>query len=404
MSSAKTIVILGAGFGGLRCALTLEKLLRKHKLQDTAEIILIDKNRYHTFIPSLYEVASASPNVSEDALYHRANILIKHLIRRKRITFIKAEISKINLEKKHVEFSDGAGQEFDYLVVALGSETHFYGIPGLKEHSLQLKDFIDALRIRRSMKLADAVPQKIVIAGGGTTGVELSAELHSCLSQAGISISIIEGAGRILPTFTENVSHLAAKRLQTLGIKVLLGHFIKAVEQKGILLDNGARVPYDVLLWSAGIKGHHLFEGLPLKKEKNGILKSDSCLHPLKENDDSVDFAYIIGDAASFYDHKGHPIPWTAQKAINEGKKVAYTLFRLLQGLHETKHYPEKTRFIIPIGGKWAIAHLHSFTHVGFFGWVLKDLVELKYLFSMLPFPSAFYHWARAMMTFSRND
>src|SRR3990167_5800206 len=124
----KTIVIIGAGFGGLRCALNLEKFARKSK--KPVKIILIEKNRYHTFIPALYEIASASPKVSEYTLYNRSNILIKDIVKNKKVEFLKGEVTNINCSGNKLTLDNKDEIKFDYLVIAIGSQTNFYNIPG----------------------------------------------------------------------------------------------------------------------------------------------------------------------------------------------------------------------------------------------------------------------------------
>jgi len=399
----KTILILGAGFGGVRATLTLEKLLKKARLSQECEIVLVDKNRYHTFIPSLYEIASAAPDIEERVLFSRVNILIKDLVKKKRIQFIKAEVSNIDIGGKFVEFVDGGGQDFDYLVIALGAQTNFFNIAGLEKWALKLKDFTDALRIRHAIQTSKP-PKHIIIGGGGSTGVELAAEIRKVLKQKNTAITIVEGEKRILSSFSEKISDIATKRLHSLNVDLRLGNYIKEVTPHGLLLDNDERIAYDHLFWSAGLRGHEIFQSLPLKKEKNGMLTVTDCLHPMSEDSLSIDYIYAIGDATLFKDSEGNVVPWTAQKGIYEGKKTAYALMRGLKGLKEIKCYPEKLRFIIPIGGKWAIAHLRRFTFTGFAGWGLKNIVELKYLLSILPAYQAFYYWSRSMLTFIKND
>ncbi|MBI3335345.1 MAG: FAD-dependent oxidoreductase [Candidatus Portnoybacteria bacterium] len=402
MAVRKAIVILGAGFGGVRCALTLEKLVRKARLENI-RIVLIDKNRYHTFIPALYEVASAAPSVSEDALYHRVNILIKHLVLNKRIEFIKAEIASIETEKHYVLFADGNGVDFDYLVIALGAQTNFYDIPGLKEHGLELKDFVSAVKIRRSVKLADEMPKMILIGGGGTTGVELSAELTTCFRGICPRIMIVQGDKRLLSKFPENISELTQKRLHSLGVEVKLDSYIKEVKENEVMIASGDSLPYERLFWTGGITGNSLFASLRFQKEK-GFFKVDECLRIIKENGNPKENIFAIGDASIVYDLKGQIVPWTAQKAISEGRQIAYNVFRLLTGKEITLCALPKVRFIIPIGGKWAIAKLNGITWSGFFGWMLKNFVELRYLLSILPWYKACGKWLLAVCTFSRND
>lgn len=402
MEKTKTIVILGAGFGGVRCALTLEKLVRKAGLTNV-RIVLVDKNRYHTFIPAIYEVASAAPGVSEEALYRRANILIRNLVAGKQIEFIKAEVSSIKIKEHYLSFADGNGIDFDYLVIALGSQANFYNIKGLSEHSLSLKNFINAIAIRRAVKLADEIPRSIIIGGGGTTGVELGAELSTCFRDVCPAITIVHGSDRILPSFPEKISKLAAKRLSALGVTLKLGQRVTEVHKSHVSLDSGEKLSFDCLFWAGGIAAHALIEKLPAQKEK-GFLTVSTCLEILSKKGEPYEHIFALGDATIVYDLKGKLVPWTAQKAIDEGDQIAHNLFRILSGSKVNVCIPETVRFIIPVGGKWAIAELNGITYAGFLGWVLKNLVELRYLASILPWHKAFFKWLRAAITFSRND
>lgn len=397
-----SIVIIGAGFGGLQCAFRLESLIKKVGLQNIT-ITILDKNRYQTYIPALYEVASASPKVSEDTLYHRANILIKHILGSRAITFIKAEVAHINHQERYIRFVDGNGIDFDYLVIACGAKTNFYNIPGLEQYALDLKDFVSALRIRRALKLGDQVPGTIIIGGGGATGVELAGEIHSCLKQETSSITIIEGNPRILPSFPENVSSLADTRLKKLGIQVKTGNVIKKVTKKTIILANGEKIAYDAFFWTGGIIPQTFLAQLPFQKEK-GFLRVASCLEVIDEQGKRKDHIFALGDACITYDMKNNVIPWTAQKAMSEGRQVAYNIFQGLLHREGGTCQPEKIQFIIPISGKWAIAYLHNILYSGFLGWVLKNLVEFNYLASVLPWHKALAKWMGAMATFSRND
>lgn len=403
----KTIVILGAGFGGVRVSLTLEKLTRKAGVTGI-RIVLIDKNRYHTFVPALYEIASAAPQISEDTLYHRVNILIKHLLKGKNVEFIKADVAKIDVQTRTLHFKGGNGIEYNYLVLACGAQTNFSGIEGLKEHSLDLKDFLGALKIRRAVKLADEVPKTIIIGGGGTTGVELTAELATCFynhfpADQASQIILVNGQERILSSFPEKVSHLAAKRLKTLGVNLVLEHYIKKVDDTRVLLDNGESLAYERLFWTGGIQAQTLIKSLPFQKEK-GFLKVEGCLHPISQDGKSQEDIFALGDVSVVYDKRGKLIPWTAQKAMAEGKQVAYNILRLLTGKEKHMCPASQVQFIIPVGGKWAITKLNGVVHSGFLGWVLKNLVELRYLLSILPWWRAITKWLIVMRTFTKND
>jgi len=402
MKKTINIVILGAGFGGIQCALALEKLITGAGLKNT-RITLVDKNRYHTFIPALYEVASASPKVSEDTLYRRVNTLIKHILLGRQIEFIKAFVSQINLKKRYITFSDGGGVDFDYLVIALGSKTNFYNISGLKDYALDLKDFISALNIHRAIKLDDEIPERIVIGGGGLTGVELAAEIDTCLKETCPSITIIEGGKRMLPSFSERIANIANQRLKNLGIKTKLGVPIKEVIKGYVILANGKRVSFDRLFWTGGIMPNPLIETLPLQKEK-GFLTVSSYLQTLNIDGSANKQVFALGDVCVVHDNKGELVPWTAQKANSEGRQIAQNIYRKLLNQENDIYQPAHARFIIPIGGKWAIEKLKTIVFQGFWAWVLKDLAELRYLSSILPWPTAVARWLAAMVTFSRND
>lgn len=402
MERGKKIVILGAGFGGIQCALRLAKLVKTEGLTDV-RITLIEKNRYHTFTPALYEVASASPKVSEDVLYHRVNILIRHIIEATRIEFIKAEVVSIDLADKSLAFSDGSGIDFDYLVLAAGAQPNFYNIKGIAEHALSLKDFISALQIRRAVKLGDEVPKTIVIGGAGPTGVELAGELQSCFKNECPQITLIEAAPRILPSFPERISTLAARRLAKLGITMKTAVPINEIDARSVSLKDGQKIPYDRFFWTGGITPGPLITSLPLQKEK-GFLKVSPCLQVIDESGKVNENVFALGDCAISYDPKGNLVPWTAQKAIAEGQYIARTIVQTLKGSQAGVCELPPVRFIIPIGGKWAIAKLNGITYGGFFGWVLKNFVELRYLSSFLPWYKALGHWLATMVTFSRND
>jgi len=403
----KTIVIIGAGFGGVKCALTLEKLARKSKAN--VKIILIEKNRYHTFIPALYEVASASPYVSEYALYNRSNILIKDIIKNKKIDFIKAEVTNIDCHNNNLTIDEKDKINFDYLVIAIGSQTNFYNIPGLKEYSLELKNFIDAIKIRRSTKLADIIPNKIVIGGGGTSGIETAAEIINCFKKCckkELSITIIERTDKLLHSFPKKVSLLAEKRLKKLKIEILKKRYITKLTNKKIILDNGNSILYNLFIWTGGIKNHYLLEKLPFIKEENGLLKTDNYLRLKYKNEKNVCAnIFSIGDSVNSYDIYGNKIPATAQKTISEGIYIAKTIIDKINNNKKPRiYYPVKTKFIIPIGGKWAITTINGVIFGGFLGWVLKNLVELKYLLSIIPWRKAIYKWITILITFSKND
>jgi len=148
----KTILVLGAGFGGLRAARNIARKLRRLDLLDRYEVVLVDRNDYHTYTPTLYEIATTSKETA-DAIKLKSIVAfpVSELIAGSPVRFIKAEVELLDLKEGDVHLSDGRKLTFDCLVFALGSETNFFDIPGLKEHALDLKTFEGARVIRDAL-------------------------------------------------------------------------------------------------------------------------------------------------------------------------------------------------------------------------------------------------------------
>lgn len=226
--SNKKIVVLGAGFAGLRCAKILSRFFPK-------QVILIDKNNYHLFTPELYEFNEA-----------KVKLPIK----------IKAEF----IQK---EIADYHELDYDYLVLATGAETNYYNIPGLKENALIFKNLADIEKLEK-------IPAgKIFIVGGGVTGVELAAELAVKLE--GERIKLIEGSSCILASLEEDLRLKTERRLRKLGVEILCGYHLNKVEPGKIFFENGEILNFDNLVWTGGVKPgeYKVDERLMVQGEKN---------------------------------------------------------------------------------------------------------------------------------------
>ena len=234
------ILILGGGFGGIRCALDLEKKLLNSRIE--SEITLIDRNGYHLFAPSIYEVASAL-GIKRDpfAIQLKKTVCIPYadIFEGEKINFIEAEISGIDLVNREVTTQGGQNLAYDYLVLGIGGETTDFNIPGVRDYSQQFKNLEDALFINQKLdKLTEGFidgsrndPFSFLICGGGFTGVELAAELGCCtqvikercrLPHGRCSnITLFEAGPKILPMITEKERDVIRKRLTKLGIVIM---------------------------------------------------------------------------------------------------------------------------------------------------------------------------------------
>lgn len=409
------IVILGAGFGGLRTAGLLSKKIKSERID--CEIILIDRNSYHTYTPLLYE---ASATDKESANYIEIKKLvafpIEELIRGTGIRFINSTVGKLDLINGDIHCENGEQLKFDYLVLAPGSETNYFDIPGLKENSLALKTFMDSLKIRDAIleKLAGKQIIDIVLGGGGSSGVELAGEIKSWLcdlekyGQCKANLKIIEAAPAILPGFSEKVVEKAGKRLKSLGVEIISNEAISKADKNKVVLKSGREILYDVLVWTGGTKAPELLSAMPLKLEKRGRVEVAGEMQCLPQSPDLQLYGkiYGLGDAICFYDPKtGKPIPGVARAAISQANIVAHNILCDLKGNQEHKKYkPMDYPYIIPIGGKWAIAKIGPLVMGGLCGWILKGLVELNYLFSIMRFGKAIRIWLRGLRIFIQND
>jgi len=441
----KNIVILGAGFAGLRCALELEKLSKKdEKFLRDFNIVLIDKNSYSLYTPSLYEVATtAKADASGRILKKIITVEIEEIIRYKNIKFVQGEISHIVLEKNMIRFKDDTLMPFEYVVLALGAEPNYFGIEGLKEHSISLKWLPDAIRTRNRvreifLKKKDKENIKAVIGGSGPNGIEVAAELPGYLRElnkiygrdVGIEIIIIDGAPTVLNGFGEKVSQKAAERLKEIHIGTKLNFFISKVDEKNVYLkpasaskeaDSGntadakamaveeESLEYDLLMWSGGVKVNSILQTANAKKERNGKMEANSNFECIDPDTSALvsDKIFAIGDNSCFHHPTlKRPMAGTARVAIEEAKIAARNLYQKAKG-NKTRipYMPEKDfPFSIPIGGKYAITKYKGILFTGFSGWVLKQAVELYYLYSITDKISVCKEWWQGIKIFSKND
>lgn len=411
----KNIIIAGAGFGGIKCALRLHKLLRRGGALNKYRIILIDKNREHIFTPNLYETASiVTKDCCNTALMNASVAIdIKDIVNGKKIEFINDHINEINIEQGKIKTTSNLF-DYDYLVLALGSEPNYFDIPGAREYGFPLKTLGDAIKLRKKIDDFFHDPEitkiEMVIGGAGMTGVELAGEFSHSLKKIkklyrrtdiSIEITLIEANPAILKNMPEKTITMAEKRLKKLGVKIITNAKIKEATEEFITYEQDGsikNISYSIFIWTAGIQANKILRGLNLPQNfKNQIITNEFM--------EATDNIFVIGDIAA-NSTADNPIPATAYMAEKEGKIVAENILAKIAAKKPLKPFiaPSDYSFITPIGGKFAIAHIKKITVKGYLGWIIKILVELRYLLGILPAGKAVKKWIKTLKIVIKND
>lgn len=406
------------GFAGLAASLYLDK-----RKQPGTVVTLIDRHRYHQFNATLYEVATAwMPDMPEGALgvLKRSNCIPVEqlLLRMPSVRFVQAAIAQLNPKGSTLTLADGTVVPYDALIVALGSETDDLGIPGVAQYGVGLKTVEDAMRIRNDMEtaVADAAqdhrsdrPVHVLIGGGGFSGSELSAELRTyarVLSRAyrfdpkRIHIEILEGAPHLLPGLGEWASGRIEQRLTKLGVRLRLNTKVVRVTAADVEIQGGECVPFDLFVWTGGVRANTLVRESGLSVDHRGRLTVSPNFQTSEANIFSVGDTITLKLPGSKY-----PLPWVASLATKQGQLAAANVQRFLAGSPLKAFSDRSPGYVIPVGGKYALAVLtNGIRFAGFPAWVLRQLINLKYFLSVLGPLEALRLWFIELTYYSRND
>lgn len=385
----KNIVVIGAGYGGITAALGVARLF--HSRADV-KVHLVDRNPYHLLKTQLHEAAVRQTVVA---------IPIDRLVGKRNITFHLAEVTRIDPDGRAVYLQDG-NLPFDFLVVALGSKTNFYGIPDLRDHSFTLETLTDAERIHdhiaRLCARASAEPDearrrnllRFIIGGGGLSGVEFAAEFaeHAVhctrnyhVSLDDVEIILIEAGSRIMPNMGESVAASVARELQEKRVKIMTGTKIVARTADAVTLSTGEILAAETLVWTGGIRITDLFRESGMKIGKLGRIVVDRFLCA-----ESYPFVYAIGDnALAVNPRTGNPVPAAAQFALQQGRLVAENIYADIAGSKRVAYSPTVRGEVVSLGkhlaaGWLALPLAKKITFVGFLGSLLKAAIEGKHV------------------------
>jgi NADH dehydrogenase len=391
MSAKQRILILGGGFGGLYSALRLDRTLA---LDADVEVTLVNRENFFLFTPMLHEVAASDLDIT-----HIVNPIRKLL---KRVNFFEGDVESIDLENKRVSVSHGSERhhhelEYDHLVIALGSTTNFYNLPGLEERALTMKSLGDAIHLRNhliaNLEQADfeCFPETreplltVLVAGAGFAGVETIAgvndflreamEFYPHLDEGMLRVVLAHPGSVILPELAEKLGRYAQRKLAERGVEIRSKTSVTAVDDQGVVLSDGTRIRTNTLIWTAGTSPNRLLAALPCEKERGRIVVNEFMEVPGWEG------VWALGDCAVVPDKKtGKAYPPTAQHALREGRVLAGNIAASIRGGRKKPFVFKTIGQLAAIGRRAGVASILGFNFSGFIAWWMWRSIYLSKL------------------------
>jgi NADH:ubiquinone reductase (H+-translocating) len=378
------VVIIGAGFGGLRAARALAKA--------PVHITLVDRNNYHLFQPLLYQVATAG--LSPDDIIHPVRSILRN---QKNFEFRLAEVKRIDVAQRCLE-TDTGSVSYDYLVLAAGGETNTFGIQSVAQNGFGLKSIGDATRVRNHIlsmfELAAQEPDPdrrramltFVVVGGGPTGVECSGAVselirlvltrdYPALNIKDVRVVLLEAAQHLLAGLPERLSEATAETLWRKHVEVRFGSAVTGFDGKQITLKGGEILPAYTLVWAAGVRAVGLGATLGAPMGSQGRVKVTPTLN-LADHPE----VFIIGDSAYLEDHDGKPLPMVAPVAMQQAATAANNIRSLAAGKPLRPFVYKDPGTLATIGRNAAVAHLGRWNFTGFLAWWVWLVVHLVQL------------------------
>ena len=413
LAALQSVVVVGAGFGGLRVARSLRRA--------PVQVVLLDRNNYHLFQPLLYQVATAGLEPEQIAKPVRA------ILRgQKNFDFRMVEVTGVDFAQRRLDTS-GGHLSYDFLVLAHGGETNFFGLESMTTHGLGLKDIGDAVSIRNHVltcfeqAMLETDPERrrakltFIVVGGGPTGVEMAGALSELirlvlvkdyprLNIKDVRILLLEATDRLLASMPERLREAAGKTLWRKWIDVRFGATVADFDGEQIRLKSGEIIPARTVIWAAGVRAAGLSARVGLPTARQGRIAVDPTLqvpgHPE---------VYVIGDAA-YREQNDDPLPMVAPVAIQMAETVARNIVRTLRNkpLQAFRYRDQGT--LATIGRNAAVAHVFGLNLSGFPAWVMWLVVHIiqligfrNKLFVLLNWAWDYFFYERAARLITRD-
>jgi NADH dehydrogenase len=395
------VVILGAGFGGLTAARAMAK---------DADVTLVDRHNFQTFLPLLYQVSTAG--LAADHVVHP----VRGALRKSGVKFRMGSPLSVDHKNKTVKLDSSEVLEFDHLVVALGSSTADFGVPGVNEYGMGMKSVTEAINIRAAVmrrfedlcRFEDDTRLSIAVVGGGPTGVEMAGALAELkrgplkndMAHAAehIDIYLIEAGPRILPMFSEKLSARAESDLRKLGVIVRTNTSVREVQSRKIIVKEGDPIPAEITVWAAGVKGEPTAEllNLPIVGSRIDVEESLRVSH--------YPHIWAIGDIAGAKGADGRFLPMVAPVAMQQARFVAKQIIRAHKGeAVKAFKYLDKGS-MATIGRHKAVVEVKNFRMTGALAWFAWLWLHLFYLLGGRNKVGTMADWTWNYLTFDRGN
>ena len=405
MTPRPRVVIAGAGFGGLTCARALKHV--------PVDVLIVDRNNYHLFTPLLYQVASAVLDPGEIARPVRQLIRPLH-----NADFLLANVTGVEFEQRWL-LTDHGPLPYDYLVLASGSQSDYFGNASLVRHAFGLKELDEGLAVRNRilMRFEEATWTDdrerrrtlltFAVVGGGPTGVEMAGALaeltrlvlskdYRDLDFDLVRVVLLEAGGWLLGTFAEPLREAARLSLEKKGVEVLLKAKVADVTERSILLADGHEIPASTVIWTAGVRASDVGSDLGLRLGRQARVQVLPTLQA-----DGHPEVFVIGDLAGPVDG-GAPLPMLIPVAMQEGRHVAATIRDVQRGYGATNFLYKDPGIMATIGRNSAVAQLGPVRLTGFLGWLMWLFVHLINVISFRSRIVVLVNWAWDYLFYDR--
>lgn len=383
-----TILVLGAGYGGLMTVVNLQKSLGA----DEADIVLINKNDYHYESTWLHE-AAAGTLTPEQVRYD-----ISSVINSNKVKFIKAEVTGIDVNTKNVTTNIGS-HTYDYLVIALGFEGETFGIPGLDKYALSIANVKAARQIRDHMEYQfatwsleeekDDSRLTIVVGGAGFTGIEYLGELGNrvpelCkeydVPQEKVRILCVEAAPMVLPGFDPELVEYAVRQLGAKGVEFSIGTPVVEATPEGVKIKKGEDefefIKAGTVVWAAGVRGNRLIETSGIENMRARVKVEKDLRAP------GFDDVFVVGDCALMINEAiNRPYPPTAQIAMQQGDMCANNIIALIKGKPTAEFEPDLKGSVCSLGDSDAIGVVFDKKITGTKASFMKKMIDNRALY-----------------------